>query len=217
MIGPSQKKLLTFLAASVLVLSVFSTELPVLAQETKMQKPVGTVQGVVHTPWIRRSPALVYIDQVKGEFPPPQKNPFISQKDMVFHPHILPVLKGTTVDFTNDDTVSHNVFSPPGAASRFNLGIYGQGVKKTVTFNNLGEVPLLCSLHPEMIAYVIVLQNPYFALTDNSGKFEIKDVPAGTYRLGVWQEKLQSTFKKVVVEPGKTVTVDFEKDQLKER
>jgi predicted Ser/Thr protein kinase len=64
---------------------------------------------------------------------------------------------------------------------------------------------------------VIVLQNPYFALTDNSGKFEIKDVPAGTYRLGVWQEKLQSTFKKVVVEPGKTVTVDFEKEGLKER
>ncbi|MGE5254370.1 MAG: carboxypeptidase regulatory-like domain-containing protein [Planctomycetaceae bacterium] len=217
MIGPSRKKWLTFLAAGALALGVFSTELPVPAQETKIQQPVGTIQGVVHTPWLRLSPALVYIDHVKGDFPPPKKDPFMSQKDMVFRPHILPVLKGTAVDFTNDDTVSHNVFSPPGAATRFNLGIYGQGVKKTVTFNNLGEVPLLCSLHPEMIAYVIVLQNPYFAFTDNSGRFEIKNVPAGSYRLQIWQEKLQSSSKKVVVEAGKTVTVNFEKEGLKER
>jgi plastocyanin len=215
MIGPSPKKWLTFLAAGALALWVFSTELPVPAQETKIQQPVGTIQGVVHTPWLRLSPALVYIDHVKGDFPPPKKDPFMSQKDMVFRPHILPVLKGTTVDFTNDDTVSHNVFSPPGAATRFNLGIYGQGVKKTVTFNNPGEVPLLCSLHPEMIAYVIVLQNPYFAFTDKSGRFEIKNVPAGRYRLQIWQEKLQPASKEVAVEPGKTVTVDFE--GLKER
>ena len=133
----------------------------------------------------------------------------MSQKNLVFTPHILPILKGTTVDFTNDDTVAHNVFSPPGAAKIFNLGIYGPGVKKTVTFDTLGEVPLLCVLHPEMLAYVIVLQNPYFALTDTTGTFQIKNVPPGTYQLKVWDEKLQGSSQQVVVTAGKATTVDF--------
>jgi hypothetical protein len=121
----------------------------------------------------------------------------------------LPVVKGTTVDFTNDDTVAHNVFSPPGAATRFNLGLYGPGVKKTVTFDTLGEVPLLCVVHPEMLGYVIVLQNPYFALTDTAGRFQIKDVPPGTYQLKVWDEKLKESSQQVVVTAGKTTTVEF--------
>ncbi len=105
----------------------------------------------------------------------------------------------------------------PALRPRFNLGLYGSGVKKTVTFNNLGEVPLLCNVHPEMLGYIIVLQNPYFALTDHSGKYEIKNVPPGTYKLKVWHEKLQETFKEVVVQEGKTVTVDFERDKLKQK
>ena len=86
-------------------------------QETKGQQSGGIIKGVVNTPWVKRYPALVYVDQVKGEFPPPKKNPFMGQKGMVFTPHILPVLKGSTVDFTNDDTVAHNVFSPPGCGN----------------------------------------------------------------------------------------------------
>ena len=128
---------------------------------------------------------------------------------MVFRPHILPILKGSTVDFTNDDTVDHNVFSPPGSATPFNLGIYGTGVKRTEKFDNLGEVPLLCSVHPEMSAFVIVLQNPYYALTDNAGAFEIKDVPAGTYQLKVWDEKVKGAPQEVTVAAGKTATVEF--------
>jgi len=171
--------------------------------------PGGTIKGVVATPWVSRFPALVYVAHVNGNFPPPKQNPHMSQKGLQFHPHILPVLKGSTVDFTNDDTVAHNVFSPPGSATSFNLGIYGPGVKKTETFNNLGEVPLLCIVHPDMSAFVIVLQNPYYALTDNSGEFEIKDVPAGTYTLKTWDEKLKAASQQVTVEAGKTTTVEF--------
>lgn len=213
----SQNRRISLAMASVFAAAVFLTALPIGAQETKGHQPGGTIKGVVNTPWVKRYPALVYIDNVKGEFPPPKKNPFMGQKGMVFAPHVLPVLKGSIVDFTNDDSVAHNVFSPPGSPVRFNLGLYGVGVKKTVTFDQLGEVPLLCNVHPEMLAYVIVVQNPYFALADNTGKYEIKDVPAGTYKLKVWHEKLQETFKEVVVGEGKTVTVDFEKDKLKQR
>ena len=191
------------------VLFIFLGPFSAQAQQPKTGEQGGTIKGTVESPWVRRYKALVYIDHVNGEFPPPKENPHMSQKGMVFQPHILPVLKGSTVDFTNDDTVRHNVFSAPGSATIFNLGIYGAGVKKTETFNNLGEVDLLCSVHPEMSAFVIVLQNPYYALTDNEGNFEIRDVPPGTYQLKVWHEKLKEASQQVTVAAGKTTTVDF--------
>jgi plastocyanin len=180
----------------------------VRAQTAEAQENSGTIKGVVNTPWVKRYPALVYIDRAPGEYPP-KENSSMSQKGMVFQPHVLPVLKDSTVDFTNDDTVSHNVFSPPGSAVIFNLGIYGSSVKKTQLFDKLGEVPLLCSVHPEMSAFVVVLQNPFFALTDNSGNFEIKNVPAGTYQLKVWHEKLKESSQQVIIEVGKTISVEF--------
>ena len=170
---------------------------------------VGTIKGVVKTPWVKRYPALVYIERVEGEFPPPKEPVFMSQKNLVFKPHILPIVKGTTVDFTNDDNVVHNVFAPPGSAKTFNLGTYGVGVSKKLTFDRPGEVPLLCNVHAEMSGFIIVLQNPYFALTDRTGRFELKDVPPGSYTLKVWHEKLKEASQDVVVEAGKTVAVEF--------
>ena len=207
-IGRREKYLLALMLCT-LFLSLLALRLPLHAQETKTSEQGGLIEGVVDSPWVKRYQALIYIDQMKGDFPPAKQSPFMSQKNMLFQPHILPVVKGTTVDFTNDDTVAHNVFSPPGAATRFNLGLYGAGVKKTVTFDALGEVPLLCNVHPEMLGYVIVLQNPYFALTDTAGKFQIKNVPPGTYQLKVWNEKVEGAPQQVVVTAGKTTTVDF--------
>lgn len=171
----------------------------------------GTIKGLVKTPWVKRYQALIYIDHVEGkEFAPPEEKVFMGQKNLVFKPHILPVLKGTTVDFTNDDNVVHNVFAPPGSAEEFNLGTYGVGVTKTETFDKLGEVPLLCNVHAEMAAFIIVLQNPYYALTaEKTGNFEITEVPPGAYQLKVWHEKLQEVSQEVVVEAGKTATVEL--------
>jgi plastocyanin len=205
----SMKKLLIFGLFWGVALFIFSRPFAVEAQQPKTGEQGGTIKGKVESPWVTRYKALVYVDHVDGEFSPPKENPHMSQKGMVFQPHILPVVKGTTVDFTNDDTVAHNVFSPPGSATTFNLGMYGEGVQKSETFDKLGEVDLLCSVHPEMSAYVIVLQNPYYAMTDNEGNFEIKDVPPGTYQLKVWHEKLNEASQQVKVEAGKTATVVF--------
>lgn len=183
--------------------SIFQTWPACAAEQT------GTIKGTVNSPWVKRYPALVYISQMKGDFSPSKENLHISQKGMVFEPHILPMVKGSTVDFTNDDTVAHNVFSPASSATPFNLGLYGVGIKKTQVFNTLGEVPLLCNVHPDMDAFVVVLQNPYFAMTDNAGAFEIKNVPPGSYELKVWHEKLKGVSMQVTVTAGQTATVEF--------
>jgi plastocyanin len=199
----------------ILIFCISAIAFPWMRLVSHAQETGGTIEGVVDSPWVKRYQALVYIGEMKGDFPPPKEAAAMSQKNMVFNPHVLPVLKGTTVDFTNDDTVSHNVFAPPGAAVQFNLGLYGPGVKKTVTFDTLGEVPLLCVVHPDMLGYVIVLQNPYFAFTDAGGKFEIKNVPPGTYQLKVWDEKVEGAPQQVVVTVGKTTAVEFK--ELKKR
>ena len=198
---PIGKGILVLVAAGLLLSGWAASALPDSA---------GTIKGVVKTQWVKRYEGLVYIDKVEGKtFPPPKEKVFMGQKNLVFKPHVLPVLKGTTVDFTNNDTTVHNVFAPPGSAKQFNLGTYGVGVTKTVTFDALGEVPLLCNVHAEMAGFIIVLQNPYYALTDKAGNFEIKGVPPGTYTLKFWHEKLKETSQVVKVEPGKTVSVDI--------
>lgn len=206
---------LLFCSICALALVLFAASAFIDSQEAKAQERGGVIKGVVKSPFVSRNEAVVYVDHVDGQFSLPKANIHVSQKGLVFDPHVQPVLKGTTVDFTNDDNVNHNVSSPPGSAKVFNLGLYGVGVTKTVTFDNLGEVPLLCSVHPEMLAYVIVLQNPFFALTDKSGNFEIKNVPPGSYQLKMWHEKLQVASEKVVVEQGKTTTIEFK--DLKKR
>jgi plastocyanin len=176
----------------------------------------GTIQGVVKSPWIHRYPALVYIDHVDGTFPPPSKKYHISQKNLTFSPHINPILKGTTIDFTNDDTVVHNVFTPPGSVSRFNLGNFAPGVARSYTFNKLGVCTLLCAVHPDMLAYVIILQNPYYDISDKAGNFKIENVPAGTYQLKFWNQKLEAPPEQVKVVAGKTTTVTFAKFKRKQ-
>lgn len=178
----------------------------------------GTIQGKVDSPWVRRSPArvepspaVVYLKDVPGKFPPPKKNPVMDQQGMRFTPHVLPVLVGSTVDFPNNDTVHHNVLSPSYSAQQFNLGMYPAGQSKQVTCKRVGVVPVLCNVHVEMSAFILVLPNPYFAVTDKQGNFTIKDVPAGTYTLTFWHERLRSKARKVPVKAGKTVRETFRK------
>ncbi len=122
----------------------------------------------------------------------------MDQKNLIFIPHILPILVGTTVDFPNSDNVRHNVFSP-SKAKKFNLGTYSAGVVRHVTFDTPGFYPLLCNVHAEMSAFVLVFENPYFAVSNKDGEFEIEDVPAGTYTLKTWHQKLKEGKQEITV------------------
>jgi plastocyanin len=150
----------------------------------------GDIKGKVQLKGVRDNrDAVVYLENVPGQFPAPKQSADIDQLKMVFIPHVLPVLVGTAVKFLNSDSVLHNVYTPSKAGDRFNLGSWPKGQTKSYTFDKPGEVRLLCNVHPEMEAWVIVLANPYFAKTGPDGSYTIANVPAGKYTLKVWHEK----------------------------
>ncbi len=181
-----------------------------IKSDVKVENP-GTISGIVKCRRVRHSgDAVVYIEKVgDNKYDPPKERGVVDQMNLIFVPHVLAIQKGTTVDFPNSDLVRHNVFSPPYSPNPFNLGTYDTGDSKPFTFDNLGEVPLLCNVHAEMSGYIVVLDNPYFAVTSRDGSFTIDNVPAGTYTLMTWHEKLRTEEQEVKVEGGKTIEVSF--------
>jgi plastocyanin len=155
-----------------------------------------------------RAGVVVHLDKVPGTFRPPAKPAQLDQKGMTFIPHILAVQKGTTVVFANHDSVSHNVFTPDG--EKYNLGSWGQGQSKTHTFGATGVYHQLCNVHPEMGAVIVVLENPYFAVSGADGKFQIEGVPPGTYTLKTWSEKGAETSRQVIVTAGAPTNIHIE-------
>jgi plastocyanin len=171
----------------------------------------GNIKGKVKAKGVRNpANAVVYIEKIPGKtFAPPKEAALMDQKDLTFIPHVLPVLVGTKVDFLNSDDVLHNVFSPDECVGKFNLGSWPKGQKKSYVFKNPCVVTLLCNVHPEMGAYILVLETPYFAVTDKEGNYEIKNVPAGNYTLKIWHEKLKGNEVSVTVPEKGNVEQDF--------
>ena len=171
----------------------------------------GDIEGKVITNRTKyRANTVIYIDKISGkEFSPPEEHAEISQKDMKFIPHVLPILKGTTVDYLNSDPVMHNVFTPDDIAEKFNLGTWPKGEIRSYTFKKPGTAVMLCNVHPEMEAWVVVLETPYFAVSDKKGNFIIKDVSPGEYTLKVWNKKLKGADQKITVAAKGKVTVEI--------
>lgn len=149
----------------------------------------GTIHGKVSGV---NGESVVYVEAVAGKtFPAPSAHITIDQKGLMFVPHITVVVQGTTIDFLNSDTVAHNVFWPSISGNKklgHNLGTWPKGQRQSFKFDNPGIVSLLCNVHPEMAAYVIVSPTPYFAETNSSGEFKIDNVPDGSYTVTAWHE-----------------------------
>ncbi len=154
--------------------------------------------------------AVVYIQQVTETFPP-GKPVVMDQRQMQFLPRVLPVVAGTPVKFLNSDPTPHNVFSPDN--EKYNLGTWPKGQTKDYAFTKCAKTPCLytqlCRVHPEMEGFVVVLQNPYFAVTDKEGHYEIGNVPPGSYTLAVWHTRRKADPQAVVVDAAKPATIDF--------
>ncbi len=164
----------------------------------------GTVTGTVNAAVPKyKKDTVVYI-----KVPGPVKGGTgeVDQKNLVFVPHVLAVPTGSNVAFKNSDKVNHNIFSAD-ACKKFNLGTYNPGMVKNIVFDKPCVVNLLCNVHSEMSGYVIAVDSNYMAVTGADGKFTIANVPAGTYEVGVWNEKLKAPKTMVTVANGQSATV----------
>lgn len=173
----------------------------------------GDIKGHVIAKGVKHSGnAVIYIEKIESmKFDAPKEHAKMDQKNLTFIPHVLPILVGTTVDYLNSDDVLHNVFSPDNCAEKFNLGTWPKGQIRSYTFKNPGCVPvILCNVHPEMEAYVVVLQTPYYSVSTKDGSYELKNVPSGKYQLKIWHEKLKGQSKEIDIPESGVVNVDFE-------
>jgi len=151
--------------------------------------------------YLKSAPALPPV-QAGGEAPQ------IKQMGETFVPHVLPIVKGTTVDFPNGDPIFHNVFSLSGTKS-FDLGRYPKGDFRSVTFDQTGIVPVFCHLHSNMSAIILVLDNPFFSTPNAEGRYHIEGIPAGTYTIVGWHERSEPVEQQVEVLPGKSIELNI--------
>jgi plastocyanin len=160
----------------------------------------GTVSGKVSGV---AGESVVYVDNISGKtFPASTQHPVVDQRGLLFQPHITVVQVGTTVDFLNSDSVAHNVFWTSIGGNKklsHNLGTWPKGERKSFKFDTPGAAPILCNVHPEMSAYIVVVPTPYFATSDAAGSYKIENVPDGSYTVTAWNEGAKNQSKPVSV------------------
>ncbi len=168
----------------------------------------GGVKGTV-TNAVSKAPVVNAVVMIDGPAVPAARatRVAIDQRNDTFVPHVVAIAVGTTVDFPNDDPHLHNVFSA-SPAKRFDLGMYGKGETKSVTFDTPGVVRVRCNVHPSMEAFIIVHPNPYVAVTDAHGVYTITGVPAGSYDVRTWDEKLGEKRGRVDVHDEQVTPLD---------
>ncbi len=171
----------------------FAAALIVLTELPALGSPGGTIEGTLDG--LGKGPFVVYVEQIPGTtYPPGNPPPVMNQRSKTYVPHVLPVVAGSKVEFLSEDKELHNVYAWALASktSPFNISII-PGMPPHVYYQSFpgpGVVRLTCNVHKEMLAFIVVLQNPYFATVESgSNIFRLADVPPGKYNLRVWSEK----------------------------
>ena len=195
-------------------LLISATTLIAFVRDARPAPKPGDITGTVAltidgTAKPEQSGVVVYLEDVPGTAPIPKHHAIIKQREKQFAPPLTIVVRGTTVDFPNEDKIFHNVFSVSRPA-RFDLGLYKSGTIKSVEMKRSGTVDVYCNIHPDMIAKVKVLDNGYYTVTDASGAFHIASVPPGEYPIVAWLPSGDEAKGKVIVKPGEAAVVKLE-------
>lgn len=154
---------------------------------------------------------FVYISSGLGarRFPLPLDSVIIDQRGCRYSPHVFGMRVGQPLVLMNSDNTFHNIFAAAKVNRPFNLGMTLSVRKLTRTFERPEVmIPLRCNVHPWMAAYIGVLEHPFFAVTDSSGKFRLSKLPAGTYELTAWHERFGVSTQSVAL--GDTASLQFD-------
>jgi plastocyanin len=151
---------------------------------------------------------VVFIRDAPARGALPLTRATISQKDEAFVPRVVAITAGSTVEFPNFDPYFHNVFSLSRAAS-FDLGRFPRGDSRSRKFTTGGLVKVYCQIHSHMSASIMVFDHDYFRIPDADGSFVLEDVPAGSYKISAWHERIGESVRQIRVEPGGRTRVEF--------
>ena len=152
--------------------------------------------------------AVVWLESPNTPPSPEARRPVLDQRNLTFSPHVLAVRVGAWVDFPNNDRVFHNVFSFRDG-KKFDLGLYPVGVQKPVQFDKAGLSRIFCNIHPNMAAYVLAVDSPYFGVADERGAFTIPLVPAGTFTYHAWRPGGPDLTGKVSIDAGQPLDIHW--------
>jgi plastocyanin len=134
----------------------------------------------------------------------------LSQKGCMYEPHVLALMTGQTLEVTNGDQTLHNVHAMSKINPTWNKGQAGgqAPIEQTFSHEELA-IPIQCNIHPWMRSYVFVFDSPYFSVSSKSGKFELKNLPPGTYTIEAWQEKYGTVDQTVTLSPKESKSISF--------
>jgi hypothetical protein len=155
---------------------------------------------------------FVYVKDGLGNYAydPPSEPARIDQKECRYHPHVFGMRVNQPLEIINSDPTLHNIHALPKSNQEFNNGQPIQGMKMTHTFDKPEVmVPFKCDVHGWMNAYVGVLPHPYFAVTKDDGKFELANLPPGTYTIEAWHEKIGPMTQSVTLAAKETKEITF--------
>ncbi len=176
-----------------------------------VQRPnISDLGGPAHRSASMRPQAVLYLETApRGAFEQPEPGrATLDQRDETFVPHVLAITTGTVVDFPNSDRIYHNVFSLSKTA-RFDLGRYPAGRSRSVRFDKPGIVRVFCEIHSHMNAFVLVFSHPFFAVTDEEGRYRIDRVPPGNYSVAAWSDRAAFDPRAATVTEGGVTQLDF--------
>jgi len=165
--------------------------------------------GTVHAGGRPKGDAIVWLEPTSGQVAAQSGKAtkvVLDQRTSTFFPHVLAVQVGTTVDLPNNDRVFHNVFSFHDG-QKFDLGLYPVGTIRRVTFDHGGLSRIFCNIHPNMAAYVMAVNSPYFGVSDSQGRFRIASVPPGSYTYHAWRAGAPEVTGATTVEAGKPLEI----------
>jgi plastocyanin len=143
-------------------------------------------------------------------YPPPKDPVVMDQNGCIYQPHVFVIQQGQTFKVLNSDGILHNVHALPKVNAQFNMAMPPSRKEAEHVFDKPeDQFQIKCDVHPWMTAFTLVVTNPFYFVTKEDGKFTISNLPAGTYEVEAWHEKLGKKTEKVTIGENDTKTIDF--------